>query len=512
VPALSVLARRHPEREAVVVDDPPLRVTYGELDAAANRLAHLLRRQGLQPGDALAVALNNGIGVFWAYWACMVLGVDHVPVNPRLRRAELAHLLADSGATAVITGPEAAGEVVAAADQTGVRVRFGLGTGEDLPDLEAAMADQSTTVPEDAWEGGLLFYSSGTTGRPKGVVRDFPRVRPGGEPTLGTDLAKGFGLRGGDRYLCPGPLYHSAPLTWSTAQHRVGATTVVMRRFDARRALELLDREAITTSQWVPTMFGRLLALDPAERGGRRPAHRLAVHAAAPCPVALKQQMLDWWGPIITEYYSGTEGGRTMIDAASWRAHPGSVGRHWKGGRTWILDDAGRELPPGTDGLVYFDAPAVGRFHYRNLPDATRAAYQGDRFTLGEVGHLDEHGFLYLTGRASDVIISGGVNLYPAETDEVLHEHPALDDAACYALPDPDLGEIMVAAVVPAGGAGVTGEVVLDWLESRLAVHKLPRRVQVVDRIPRSEAGKVLRRELTSSHTGRDAGQGPVVR
>jgi long-chain acyl-CoA synthetase len=498
VPALSVLARRHPEREAVVVDDPPLRVTYGELDAAANRLAHLLLSAGLGPGDALAVVLSNGIGVFWAYWAAMVSGLDHVPVNPRLRRAELAHLLADSGAKAVITGPEAAGEVIAAADDVGVGVRFGLGTGGGLPDLEAAMGEQPPTVPDDPWEGGLLIYSSGTTGRPKGVVRAFPRLRPGDEPTLGMDLARGFGLRQGDRYLCPGPLYHSAPLTWSTAQHRVGATTVVMRRFDARRALGLLDGEAITTSQWVPTMFRRLLALDPEERGGRRPGHRLAVHAAAPCPVPLKQQMLDWWGPIITEYYSGTEGGRTMIDAASWRAHPGSVGRHWKGGRTWILDDAGRELPPGTDGLVYFDAPAVGRFHYRNLPDATRAAYQGDRFTLGEVGHLDGHGFLYLTGRASDVIISGGVNLYPAETDEALLEHPALADAACFAVADADLGEIMVAAVVPGDGAPLDPGTVLDWLRPRLAVHKLPRRVTVIDRVPRSEAGKVLRRELAA--------------
>lgn len=503
MPALSVLARCHPDREAVVVDDPPLRVTYGELDAAANQLAHLLRSLGLVPGDAVAVALGNGIEVFRAYWACMVAGLELVPVNPRLRRAELAHILGDSGARAVITGPEAAAEVVAAADEVGVKLRLGAGTAggaAGLEDVAAGMAGQPTSAPTDPWEGGLLFYSSGTTGRPKGVVRDFPRVRPGEEPTLGMDLARGFGLREGDRYLCPGPLYHSAPLTWSTAQHRVGATTVVMRRFDARRALELLDREAITTSQWVPTMFARLLALDSAERGGRRPAHRLAVHAAAPCPIPVKEQMLDWWGPIVTEYYSGTEGGRSVIDAPTWRTHPGSVGKHWKGGQVHVLDDAGREVPAGTDGLVYFDAPAVGRFHYRNLPDATRAAYRGDRFTLGEVGHLDADGFLYLTGRASDLIITGGVNLYPAETDDALLHHPGIADAACYSVTDDDLGEVMVAAVVPAAGAELDAAAVIDWLRPRLAVHKLPRRVEVVDAIPRSEAGKVLRRRL-AEHT-----------
>ncbi len=232
-------------------------------------------------------------------------------------------------------------------------------------------------MPDDAWEGQLLLYSSGTSGRPKGVWRDLPDLRPGQGPTLGSELADGFGLRAGDRFLSPAPLHHSAPLAFATACQRVGATAVVMTRFDPTAALGLLESEAITVSLWVPTMFVRLLGLPESVRRAPRDlsAHRLATHAAAPCPPHVKRAMIEWWGPILVEFYSGTEGGRTMITSADWLAHPGSVGRHWRGGGVWILDDDGHEVPPGVDGRIYFEAPARNRFRYLNQPEATAAAY-----------------------------------------------------------------------------------------------------------------------------------------
>ena len=287
---------------------------------------------------------------------------------------------------------------------------------------------------DDAEEGQLLLYSSGTTGRPKGILRPLPGFGPGEGPTTGSEIAAGFGLVDGDRYLSTGPLYHSAPFAFSTGQQRIGATAVVMTRFDAAAALRILVEEEITTSQWVPTMFSRLLALpDDVRTAFDAPRHRLALHAAAPCPVGVKRQMIDWWGPILVEYYSASEGGRTMITSREWLERPGSVGRHWRGGRVWVLDDEGEPCPPGVVGRVFFDAPPEpSRFRYLGDPEKTDAAYDatGTRFTVGDVGWLDDDGYLFLTDRDGDLIISGGVNIYPREAETVLLDHPAVADVA----------------------------------------------------------------------------------
>ena len=501
---LGTWAARRPDADAVVIVDPDSArpaesVTYGALDAAANRLARALRRAGLRRGDRVAFVLGNEPAVFTVFWAAMRTGLHVVPVNRHLLVGEIRYILTDAAVSAVIGSPAGGAAWPEAADGL-PGLRLTLRVGETL---EAALAAETVDPVPDAEEGQMLLYSSGTTGRPKGIVRPLPGFRPGQGPTAGSEIAAGFGLVAGDRYLSTGPLYHSAPFAFSTAQQRVGATAVVMTRFDAGAALRILVEEEITTSQWVPTMFARLLALpDDVRNAFRAPRHRLAMHAGAPCPVGVKRRMIEWWGPILVEFYSASEGGRTMINSAEWLERPGSVGRHWQGGRVWVLDDKGEPCPPGTIGRVFFDAPPEERrFRYLGDPEKTAAAYDAGRarFTVGDVGRLDDDGYLYLTDRDGDLIISGGVNVYPREAENVLLDHPAVDDAAIVGVDDPDLGQRAVAVVVPA--AGVEGdpglaETLLAHCREHLARYKCPRELRFQAELPRSEAGKITKRDL----------------
>jgi fatty-acyl-CoA synthase len=532
---LGAWAARRPDAEAVVIVDgtgpvpggarPTERITYAELDAAANRLARVLRRAGLRRDDRIAFVLGNEPAVFVVFWAAMRTGLHVVPINRHLLAPEIRYILDDAEVTAVVGSP--GGGVGWPDAVTGRSSCLTLAVGGSL---EEAMAVESEDPVEDAEEGQLLLYSSGTTGRPKGILRPLPGFGPGQGPTTGSDIADGFGLREGDRYLSTGPMYHSAPLAFSTAQQRIGATAVVMTRFDAATALRILVEEDITTSQWVPTMFSRLLALpddvkeafgaapkahsgaspaSPKAHSGASPAspkaHRLAIHAAAPCPVGVKRQMIDWWGPILLEYYSASEGGRTMISSPEWLDRPGSVGRHWRGGRVWILDERGEPCPPGVVGRVFFDAPPeASRFRYLGDPARTAAAYDrtGTRFSVGDVGWLDEDGYLFLTDRDGDLIISGGVNIYPREAENVLLEHPAVADAAVVGLADPDLGQRAVAVVVPAPGVEpepTLAEALLAHCRAHLARYKCPRELRFRTEVPRSEAGKIVKRDLRAA-------------
>ena len=495
---------RQPEAEAVVLADPdparPVeRITFGTLDAAANRLARVLRRAGLRRDDRVAFVLGNETAVFTVFWAAMRTGLHVVPVNRHLLAAEIRYILEDAAVGAVIGSPAGgAAWQNAVAGLAGLRLTLAVGETFD-----AALQSEAADPIDGAQEGQLLLYSSGTTGRPKGILRPLPGFGPGEGPTTGSEIAEGFGLVTGDRYLSTGPLYHSAPLAFSTAQHRIGGTAVVMTRFDAAAALRILVDEDITTSQWVPTMFSRLLALPAGvRRSFSAPRHRLALHAAAPCPIAVKRQMIEWWGRILVEYYSASEGGRTMITSEEWLQRPGSVGRHWRNGRVWVLDDAGDPCPPRQVGRVYFDAPPPDRrFRYLGDQEKTAAAYDatGTRFSVGDVGWLDEDGYLFLTDRDGDLILSGGVNIYPREAENVLLDHPAVADVAVVGVSDADLGQRAVAAVVPAAGveAGpALADELLAYCRERLARFKCPRELRFRAEVPRSEAGKIVKREL----------------
>jgi long-chain acyl-CoA synthetase len=497
-------AARQPDAEAVVIVDPdgaraPERLTCAALDAAANRLARALRRAGLGRDDRVAFVLGNEAAVFIVFWAAMRTGLHVVPVNRHLLAPEIRYVLEDAEVAALVGSAGGGPAWPEAAD--GLRsLRLSLTVGESL---DAALAAESADPVEDAEEGQLLLYSSGTTGRPKGILRPLPGFAPGQGPTTGSEIAAGFGLVEGDRYLSTGPLYHSAPFAFSTAQQRIGATAVVMTRFDAAAALRILVEEDITTSQWVPTMFSRLLALpEDVRKAFDAPRHRLAIHAAAPCPIGVKRQMIGWWGPILLEYYSASEGGRTMITTPEWLERPGSVGRHWRGGRVWVLDEEGEPCPPGVVGRVFFDAPPPpSRFRYLGDPEKTRRAYDatGTRFGVGDVGWLDDDGYLFLTDRDGDLVISGGVNLYPREAETVLLDHPAVADVAVVGLSDADLGQRAVAVIVPAAGVEpdpALAEELLAHCRAHLARFKCPRELRFSDGLPRSEAGKLLKRDL----------------
>ncbi len=413
-------------------------VTYGKLDERSRRFARALRSRGLKVGDHLAILMGNDRAFLEVAWAAQRAGLYYTAINSHLRPGEVQHVLDDSGATALVSSA-ALKDVVLRLDLSHTPVRVSVdGEFDGFERYDDVLAAQSSARLDDECEGREMLYSSGTTGRPKGVRKPLPR-KVFGDPTsvpsqIAVSLTEGDG-RPGAVYLCPAPLYHSAPLVGSMSWHRVGATVVVMEKFDPRACLELIERYRVTDAQFVPTMFVRLLRLPRADRERYDLSSlRRVLHTAAPCPVTVKRQMLEWWGPIIHEYYSGTEDlGATYISAEEWLAHPGSVGRPFE--ECHILGQDGDELGPGEIGVVYF---AGGRpFEYHNDSDKTASVTNDKGWrTLGDMGYLDEDGYLYLTDRAAYMIISGGVNIYPQETENVLAGHPAVADVAVIGVPD----------------------------------------------------------------------------
>jgi len=499
-----------PDKPALIMGGTGAVVTHGELESRSRRLAQLLHARGLRPGDHVAVLLENEPTYFEVFWAAQRSGLYLTPVNWHLRPDEAGYIVEDCGASAVVVAASLASVASGLApylDSVSTRLVVGAADADiDEAELdgweryEQAVADQPDEPLDEELEGAWMFYSSGTTGRPKGIKGPLSGEPFGTAPpplVLMMQLLWGFTDR--TTYLCPAPLYHAAPLGWSTSVQRLGGTVVVMERFDPTEALGLVARHRITHAQLVPTHFVRMLKLDEAERR----AHDLsslevAVHAAAPCPVAVKQQMLDWWGPIIHEYYAGSEGnGLCAIGPDEWLAHPGSVGRSLAG-TVHILDEDGVELPVGEPGQIWFESGVS--FEYHNDAEKTAAAFNDRHWSsLGDVGHLDDEGYLYLTDRISHMIISGGVNIYPQEVEDLLTMHPAVADVAVIGVPDPDMGEQVKAVVQPAdpsaAGPELADELIAACRES-LAAYKCPRSVDFVDELPRLPTGKLLKREL----------------
>lgn len=499
-------AARTPDKPAVIMAESGEVVTYAELDDFANRLSQLLRAAGLQPGDHMAFCLENRAEYLPVMWGAHYAGLFYTAVSSRLTAEELEYILHDSGSRAFITSPSKADAVLAMGDRLdGLALRLSLGGAiEGFDPLEEAIAAQPAAPLPDRVEAMPMLYSSGTTGRPKGVKPGFERTPLGSGEALAALMAGLFGVTDSSVYLSPAPLYHSAPLRYCTQFQRLGATVVVMERFDAEQALLQIERQRVTHSQWVPTMFVRMLRLSEETRARYDLSSlQFAVHAAAPCPIGIKHQMFDWWGEIIHEYYAGTEGnGFVYCSPPDWLAHPGTVGKPLNC-TVHIVDDEGNEVATGEEGAVYFEGSTIQTFEYHNDPDKTAASHLGKWSTLGDVGKLDEDGFLYLTDRKANMIISGGVNIYPQETEDVLTVHGKVADVAVFGVPNPDFGEEVKAVVQPVvmadAGEALERELIA-YCREHLADVKCPRSIDFREELPRHPTGKLYKRLLKDEY------------
>ncbi|WP_410578856.1 acyl-CoA synthetase [Amycolatopsis sp. lyj-108] len=496
------IAAQEPERVALV--DPDGRsIGYGELAAKANAYARGLQALGLEAGDVVVVLQPNGDELVAAYFAAIQSGLYIVVVNWHLVGPEVAYILSDSGAKAFLAHERFADVAIAAADEAGIpeRGRFAVGDVEGFRRIEELGSGEGDGRPERRTAGSPMLYTSGTTGRPKGVRRPLTGADPDSVPGASTWFFGIFGLAPHDEHvhLCGSPLYHTAVLNFVAISLQLGHTAVLMDRWDAEDMLRLIERHRVTHSHMVPTQFRRLLALpDDVRAAYDLSSLRVMIHGAAPCPLEVKRRMLDWWGPVVTEYYAATEGGGTAISGEEWLEKPGSVGLPWPGSTIKILDDEGTELPAGETGTVYMKM-GDSKFEYHKDRAKTDKARVGDLFTLGDVGHLDEDGYLFLHDRKADLIISGGVNIYPAEIEGELVMHPKIADVAVFGVPHEDWGEAIKAVVEPADGVEPSEELtaeILEYAASRLAKFKLPRSVDYLPELPRDPNGKLYKRKL----------------
>jgi long-chain acyl-CoA synthetase len=478
-------------------------VSFAELNGRANQLARALRRRGLEPGDSFAVMCGNQVEFAEAVFATNRSGLRMTPINRYLTAAEVAYILADCDAKALVAAgslaPAAAGALAGAPD---CRVHLLVGPPPDgsipegFEDYASARDAEDASDLADPSLGTTMLYTSGTTGRPKGVFRS----ASGAANMLGVNI---YGYRdgGGDVHLCTGPLHHAAPLSFSLAAPiAYGAGVVLMERFDAARTLALIEEHGVTHTHVVPTMFHRLLSL-PAEVRERYDLSslRYVLHGAAPCPVTVKQRIIEWLGPIVWEYYAASEGVGSFVDSATWLEHPGTVGKPYTAGQMFVGDETGTPLPTNETGLIWLRPAPGARFEYYKDPDKTSSSYRGEYFTLGDVGREDEEGYFYLTDRSANLIISGGVNIYPAEVDAVLLQHPKVADAATIGVPDSEWGESVLAVVELQEGADGSDELAAELISlcrSQLAHFKCPRSVDFVAELPRQDNGKIYKRLL----------------
>ena len=486
-------AQREPDHLALVKPDGR-ELSAGELLAGCNRVVHGLRARGLQAGDTVAALLPNSAAMVEVYLACVQAGWYLVPINYHLTGDEVGYILENSESRAFVAHERFAD---AALDQT--ISRFAVGEIPGFESYASLKEGQPETLPEDRSPGAVMNYTAGTTGQPKGVKRAVPPIDPDTVAEMFASFQAMFGIMpaDGNVHLVVSPLYHTAVLTFGSAAMHLGHTVVLMDKWTAEGTLERIEKYGVTTSHMVPTQFVRMLALPEDVREKYDVSStRVMIHSAAPCPVDVKQRMLDWWGPVVYEYYAATEGGGTLATPEDWLKRPGTVGKPWPMSEIRILDDDGQPVPAGEPGTVWIRMGDY-TFEYHKDKEKTDRSWREGFFTVGDVGYLDADGFLFLNDRKADMIISGGVNIYPAEIESQLILHPKVADVAVFGIPNDDWGEEVKAVVQPVEGTDVSlAEELTAFARERLAGYKVPRSFDFVDELPRDPNGKLYKRKL----------------
>ena len=507
---MAIHAAQDPSKVASIMLPSGESLTYGELNERSIRLARLFQSQGLVPGDVVALFMENNLRYHEVYWAAVRSGMYLCAVNKYLTAEEAAYIVNDSGAKALVSSVGLADAATAMLpDLDGCPLRLVIdGDLAGYVGYEDELAAHSADPLDAEPLGDFMNYSSGTTGRPKGIKRPLSGNTFADPSALDGLIGNLYGINTDTIYLSPAPLYHSAPLAFTAGVHSLGGTNVIMEKSDPVEALRAIETYRVTHSQWVPTMFIRMLKLDDSIRTQfDLSSHKVAVHAAAPCPMDVKYQMIDWWGPIVVEYYAGTElNGMTHCNSEQWLAHPGTVGSPILG-TLHVCDEAGHELPVGEPGTVYFERDVMP-FAYHNDPDKTEGSKHPTNpmwTKLGDVGYLDDDGFLFLTDRESFMIISGGVNIYPQEIEDAFAMHPMVADVAVFGVPNTDAGEEVKAVIQLADGIdesdAIRGEL-LEHARNKLARYKVPRSIDFEETLPRLETGKLYKRILKDRYWG----------
>ena len=497
-----VRAQENPDWLAVVEPDGTEHKA-GDLLGRANQIVHALRARGMRAGDGIVALVPNGIVPIELCAAALQAGWYYTPINWHFTQPEIAYIAADTGAKAFFVHERFAAAGAAAADAAEVPAdaRFSYGAVPGFTTVDTLRAGHPTDLPDERTAGTTMHYTSGTTGRPKGVRRALSGLDPDLAMDLLTGLLQFFGITEGQPnvHLVTSPFYHTAVTTFGGSALQFGHTLVCMDGWDAERALQLVERYRVTNTHMVPTQFKRMLTLpEDVRQRYDVSSMRWLIHAAAPCPVPIKHAMLDWWGPVIYEYYAATEGGGTIVTPQEWLAKPGTVGKAWPTSEVMVADDDGVECPTGVPGTVYMKM-GLAEFEYKDDPEKTAANRLRGFFTVGDIGYLDSDGFLFLCDRKSDMIISGGANIYPAEIEAAIITHDKVADVAVFGIPDEEWGEQVKAVVQPMEGVAGSEEFaaeILASLDGRLAKMKWPKSIDFVDELPRDPSGKLLKRRL----------------
>lgn len=490
-----------PERPALIMADTGLSISYGQMVTNADRAAQLFRRLGLNEGDTVAIHLENHLRYAELCWAAKNSGISYACVSSLSSIDDAAYIIENCDAKLLISSKALADVAVPVAlRRPDLHCLMIDGAVDPFHSYEELLERELAAAPTGRRRGPSMLYSSGTTGRPKGVRTSLPEEPPETPPQRLALLVREYGLANDTVMVNPGPFYHSAPGRFMMSVHRTGGTVVGFRKFDAASTLQAIQTYQVTHGVFVPTMLIRMLKLPTHVRQNYDISSlRCVIHLAAPCPIAIKEQMIGWWGPIINELYGGTEAfGHTFIDSKEWLTHKGSVGRPAANCSIRILDESGVEVPPYTPGLIFMSNGH--RFEYYKDPEKTRDVVTADGWaTFGDIGYVDQDGYLYLTDRQAHMIISGGVNIYPQESESILSQHPAVDDVAVIGVPHPELGEEIKAVVLPViwpNDPKKLEEELIHYCRKTLSAHKCPRSVDFVDALPRNEAGKLLKHQL----------------